>query len=247
MARSKRAVVERDETVEAYVDAAKAERDRIGEPLNGAVVDETELSWFFGAAAADLGEASSFEAMVAQMQLGSRPSAETWDQIPWMAPGKRSLPFRAPSFPNDRQTAAARRQVEVRRALRRLPLPAQALLELAFSDRRQPQVAVTAFGRGTACIVTRALGQRRASHIATAGTKSEQAAARQAAEQLLGWAVDLYRAARDDERSERPRRPRRDRSRNLVPAGVTGATVRRLVEAPRRVWDRRSDDEDRAA
>lgn len=94
------------------------------------VTPNPELVWYYGGDCdADLGESSSYGAMIAKYAAG---------------PGSTSTP--TIKWPDERQCNAAARQVAVRQALRGLEGRQRATLDAAYEPRIYPQQVSTLFG-----------------------------------------------------------------------------------------------------
>jgi len=205
-----------------------------------------ELAWYYSASALELGFSSTHDALVARiLRMSTAP----------MVSG------RTPDGPSADQIQAATLQRTVRGRLGQLTPHLQAVLELAYTDRRYDATLVSAYGPGLAPLVWRAA--ERAGGVSKEGRVSVTPAAldalvadvrrewptyegspeggsaglagrvRRAAECLLWTAHSRYRTAAGLEpTAPRPRRRKR-RSPVLVPVSSVGAGKRRLVEVPR--------------
>lgn len=198
-----------------------------------------ELAWYYAASSFELGISSIQDAMVARMLLGAAmggPSGST------------------PEGPTDDQIHAANLQRRVRDKLGQLPHRLQAVLELAYTDRRYENLLVAEYGVGVAPLVWRAayrageVNKRGEASVAHATLRELVAEVRQdwptyeaqqkgalkgriakAAELLLWTAHARYGIASGAEPVTR-RRTRRAAS-SLVAAGGTGKKRRQLVQA----------------
>lgn len=202
-----------------------------------------EVAWNYSASAFELGVSSTHDAMVARMLLGSAMGGGSYD---------------TPAGPTDDQVHAANLQRRIRERLGRVPTHLQAVLELAYTDRRYELHLVSDYGVGLAPIVWRSQqrvafqtpklgpGERDKLVLAdlvaevrrewpsyTAGAKgSLKTRIRKAADQLLWTAHEYYQSAAGIE----PPKPRKRKAKrpDLIAAGTKGRKRRQLVEAPGR-------------
>lgn len=201
-----------------------------------------DLAWYFAASSFELGVSSIQDAMVARMLLG----------VAMGGPSGSS-----PEGPTDDQIHAANLQRRILERLGQLPHRLQAVLELAYTDRRYENLLVAEFGVGIAPIVWRAA--YRAGEVTAAGAahpshgtlrelvadvraewssydcpQKGQVKARiaKAAELLLWTAHARYHVAAGQ---EPPRAPRgRKGGAGLAAAGTRGRKRRQLTQVPRK-------------
>lgn len=198
-----------------------------------------ELAWFYCGSAFELGMTSSFDAMLSVLMTG--------------APMGEGSCGSAPSGPGIHQQLAAGEQRRILAALAQLPHRHQQTLALAYADRKYPRALVAAYGVGVAPVVARAQqaarerepGQGTLERLVVAvrldqpgyegqadgEQESLGARIKRAGALLVRTAHDLYlAAAAPTTPGERPRRPKRKRRPDLVSAGESGRSKRRLVE-----------------
>lgn len=205
--------------------------------LYGAVVQVggiPEVAWQHSASAYELGISSIQDAMVARLLLGAAMGPQSCD---------------VPTGPTEDQISAANLQRRVRAKLGKLPHHLQAVLELAYVDRRYPNQLVSDFGVGLAPIVWQAMERAGETRIGPSfGTLRSlvadarrdwptyegpakgamKARVRQVADLVL-WTAHLHYQAAAGIEPPSPRRKRR-RGPKLVAAGTTGSRRRQLVE-----------------
>jgi hypothetical protein len=201
---------------------------------------ENELRWLFCQSGGELGERSAWNALVTMAQIGGHQGTRLEAYID----GEVTAPV-----PTQRQIWAAERQNRYRAALRSLPKPHQAVLERKYSNGRPNAQIKGLLSQQDADhlepVVTFML-ERGDIRIKTDGTDAELPSIIAQAGQFLEGALEGYREARglktrltksflDAAGGTRPRR-RRSEPSELVAAGTTGASKRRLVpvEAPRK-------------
>jgi hypothetical protein len=100
-----------------------------------------EVAWQYSASTFELGISSIHDAMVAKLLLGDSMGGGSSDP---------------PEGPTDSQIQAASLQRRIRERLGRLPHRLQAVLELAYTDRRYENQLVSDYGIGLAPLVWRA-------------------------------------------------------------------------------------------
>lgn len=203
-----------------------------------------DVAWYHGGSAFELGLSSNFDAQVTALVNGGASG------------GSGS----SPDGPSVEMQKAARQQKIVRRQLAKLPLHAQVVLEIAYTDRTYPTQMVAEYGEGTVALVWRA--QQLAGEgtvgpktleilvrvaqvdwptyrkvVKTKGSKRGAAlrkAARLAAELIL-WTAH-FRYGNDWKppvRQGKPPPPLHVADKKLVQAGSKGRKRRKLVECRR--------------
>lgn len=126
-----------------------SDREHRGYCLGNLVDQADELSWYWGESALETGMSSNFDALANRCASGGVITTRS-----------------EPMGPNDRAMFAAGRQAEVMQAMRRVPARLQAILEIAYEDRRCRQQDVTTYGAGVAAIVQRAIADAGSSGLA---------------------------------------------------------------------------------
>lgn len=215
-----------------------------GVPAYGKVVQVEgvpEIAWNHSASSFELGISSIQDAMVAKMLLGAAMGGASYD---------------TPDGPTDDQIRAANLQRRIRVRLGRLNPRLQAVLELAYCDRRYENRLVVDYGVGLAPIVWRAAYRAgeindRGAALPSYGTLRElgidvrhewptytppskgplKRRIKKVAELLLWTAHEYYSVAADD--PERDRKMRRSRARKAVAAARKAAKTRSLTPASR--------------